>query len=49
MFFVFIPWWIKQAVYYTGNKCQRGKADEEEVAMGWNYDRSKARIGNNSA
>lgn len=23
MFFVFIPWWIKQAVYYTGNKCQR--------------------------
>jgi ectoine hydroxylase-related dioxygenase (phytanoyl-CoA dioxygenase family) len=23
MFFVFIPWWIKQAVYYTGNKCQK--------------------------
>jgi ectoine hydroxylase-related dioxygenase (phytanoyl-CoA dioxygenase family) len=23
MFFVFIPWWIKQATYYTGNKCQR--------------------------
>ena len=23
MFFVFIPWWIKQAVYYTGNKCER--------------------------
>ena len=22
LFFVFIPWWIKQAVYYTGNKCQ---------------------------
>ncbi|MCE9592108.1 MAG: phytanoyl-CoA dioxygenase family protein [Planctomycetes bacterium] len=23
MFFVFIPWWIKQAVYYTGHKCQK--------------------------
>ncbi|HVF10304.1 MAG TPA: phytanoyl-CoA dioxygenase family protein [Abditibacteriaceae bacterium] len=23
MFFVFIPWWIKQATYYTGNRCQR--------------------------
>lgn len=23
MFFVFIPWWIKQATYYTGNKCER--------------------------
>jgi len=23
LFFVFIPWWIKQATYYTGNKCQR--------------------------
>jgi ectoine hydroxylase-related dioxygenase (phytanoyl-CoA dioxygenase family) len=22
MFFVFIPWWIKQATYYTGNRCQ---------------------------
>ena len=22
IFFVFIPWWIKQAIYYTGNKCQ---------------------------
>jgi len=22
MFFVFIPWWIKQATYYTGNKCE---------------------------
>ena len=21
LFFVFIPWWIKQAIYYTGNKC----------------------------
>lgn len=21
MFFTFIPWWIKQAQYYTGNKC----------------------------
>lgn len=23
MFFVFVPWWIKQASYYTGNRCQR--------------------------
>lgn len=23
MFFVFIPWWMKQADYYTGNKCRR--------------------------
>jgi ectoine hydroxylase-related dioxygenase (phytanoyl-CoA dioxygenase family) len=23
MFFVFIPWWIKQAIYYTGNQCER--------------------------
>ena len=23
IFFVFIPWWMKQASYYTGNKCQR--------------------------
>ena len=23
MFFVFIPWWIKQATYYTGNRCKR--------------------------
>jgi len=23
MFFVFIPWWIKQATYYTSNKCKR--------------------------
>ena len=23
MFFVFIPWWIKQATYYTGNRNQR--------------------------
>lgn len=23
MFFVFIPWWLKQASYYTGNKCER--------------------------
>ncbi len=22
LFFVFIPWWIKQATYYTGNRCQ---------------------------
>ncbi len=22
MFFVFVPWWIKQATYYTGNRCQ---------------------------
>jgi len=22
LFFVFIPWWMKQADYYTGNKCQ---------------------------
>jgi hypothetical protein len=21
LFFVFIPWWIKQATYYTGNRC----------------------------
>lgn len=23
LFFVFIAWWMKQADYYTGNKCQR--------------------------
>jgi hypothetical protein len=23
LFFVFIPWWMKQAQYYTGNKCER--------------------------
>jgi ectoine hydroxylase-related dioxygenase (phytanoyl-CoA dioxygenase family) len=23
IFLVFIPWWIKQAGYYTGNRCQR--------------------------
>lgn len=23
LFFTFIPWWIKQATYYTGNRCQR--------------------------
>jgi hypothetical protein len=23
MFFVFIPWWMKQATYYTGHRCQR--------------------------
>ncbi len=23
IFFVFVPWWIKQATYYTGNQCQR--------------------------
>ena len=23
VFFVFIPWWMKQAVYYTGNRNQR--------------------------
>ena len=22
MFFLFVPWWIKQADYYTGNECQ---------------------------
>ncbi len=22
IFFVFIPWWMKQASYYTGNRCQ---------------------------
>lgn len=22
MFFVFIPWWMKQATYYTGSKCE---------------------------
>jgi ectoine hydroxylase-related dioxygenase (phytanoyl-CoA dioxygenase family) len=22
IFFVFIPWWIKQATYYTGNRCR---------------------------
>jgi ectoine hydroxylase-related dioxygenase (phytanoyl-CoA dioxygenase family) len=21
LFFVFIPWWMKQATYYTGNQC----------------------------